>query len=68
MVSAAEASLGPFYLGTFQLFLSFRFGIHWQQVFDYYRLFPQDRLFTKAAVAVVFFVGSVHTACSVYTV
>ncbi|BGO99442.1 hypothetical protein RTBOTA2_002664 [Rhodotorula toruloides] len=66
MPTVVEANIGPFYLGTlFQLFL---FGIHWQQVFDYYRLFPQDRLFIKAAVAAVFVVGLAHTACSIYTV
>ncbi|CDR48181.1 RHTO0S16e02982g1_1 [Rhodotorula toruloides] len=65
-MSSAEAALGPFYLGTlFQLFL---FGIHWQQVFDYYRLFPTDRLAIKAAVAAVFVVGSFHISCSIYTV
>ncbi|BGP07738.1 hypothetical protein JCM10049v2_003578 [Rhodotorula toruloides] len=66
MPTAVEANIGPFYLGTlFQLFL---FGIHWQQVFDYYRLFPQDRLFIKAAVAAVFAVGLAHASCSIYTV
>ncbi|BGP31755.1 hypothetical protein JCM10296v2_003529 [Rhodotorula toruloides] len=66
MPTVVEANIGPFYLGTlFQLFL---FGIHWQQVFDYYRLFPQDCLFIKAAVAAVFAVGLAHTACSIYTV
>ncbi|BGP07737.1 hypothetical protein JCM10049v2_003577 [Rhodotorula toruloides] len=65
-MSSAVAALGPFYLGTlFQLFL---FGIHWQQVFDYYRLFPTDRLAIKAAVAAVFVVGSFHISCSIYTV
>ncbi|KAL7341567.1 hypothetical protein BJY59DRAFT_692864 [Rhodotorula toruloides] len=66
MPTVVEANIGPFYLGTlFQLFL---FGIHWQQVFDYYRLFPQDRLFIKTAVAAVFAVGLAHGACSIYTV
>ncbi|GAA5997764.1 DUF6534 domain-containing protein [Rhodotorula paludigena] len=63
-MSAIEHGVGPFYIGT--LLNVAIFGVNWMQMFDYFRVFQDDRWLVKGMVIVVFVVSFVHSCFSAY--
>ncbi|GJN89062.1 hypothetical protein Rhopal_002036-T1 [Rhodotorula paludigena] len=59
-----EHGVGPFYIGT--LLNVAIFGVNWMQMFDYFRVFQDDRWLVKGMVIVVFVVSFVHSCFSAY--